>query len=532
MQRLALPVVALVAFGLRVWGITFGLPAIYRPDENVVVGRAVGVLHGAFDPRFADWPHLYFYVSAGWLSLLRPISAWLGPDAPYLSVRMLGALLGTATIVVAFMLAQRAYGRPVGLLAALFLALAYLHVRDSHFATIDVPLTFAVTVALYFALRLAEAGTRKAGMLAAFALGLAAGVKYNGSLTFAGIGAAVGSRLPPRSVRTVSSGALQAMAIALMGIAIFAITSPFLIIDFGRFQSSLGYIFQHLSAPSSPEIGWVRLVRLGLWYGLDPPLFLLSLAGALYAAVRRTPMDWIFLAFLVAYYGLIGIGHTDYVRYADPLLPVLVVLAARFLAAIAPRFRRSGLAFALGVALVGLPALVHDVAFDSLLLRTDTRTEAFDWLASNVPAGARVAELYYPGPSHDQALIDGRSRSYGATDSEVASFLQNRLQGRYSVHELTDQEINTPSLASLRSDGVDYVVLSSPTPQTGCGPFPALSTALDATGPPQATFEPTTGCPNSVFDTIDAFFLPLDGYTGWIRPGPPIKIYRIGAVAS
>ena len=65
MQRLALPAIALVALGLRLWGITFGLPAIYRPDENVVVGRAMGVLHGVVDPRFADWPHLYFYASAG-----------------------------------------------------------------------------------------------------------------------------------------------------------------------------------------------------------------------------------------------------------------------------------------------------------------------------------------------------------------------------------------------------------------------------------------------------------------------------------
>jgi hypothetical protein len=207
----------------------------------------------------------------------------------------------------------------------------------------------------------------------------------------------------------------------------------------------------------------------------------------------------------------------------------LVLLAARFLAEIARRFRRTGLILAVGALLVSLPALAHDFSFDSLLTRTDTRTEAFDWLASHVPAGARVAEQYYAGPSHDQALIDSRSRSYGATDPEVASFLQNRLQDLYTVHELSDQEINTPSLASLRADGVDYVVLSSPTPQTGCGPLPRLSIPLEATGPPLATFEPTSGCPDSVFDAIDAFFVPLQGYDGWARPGPSIEIYRVNA---
>ena len=528
MPRLALPAIALVAFGLRIWGITFGLPAVYRPDENVVVGRAVGVLHGAFDPRFADWPHLYFYVSAAWLGALRPIFAWLGPAAPYLGVRLLGAILGTATVVVVYLLGRRAYGQAAGLLAALFLALAFLHVRDSHFATIDVPLTLAVTVVLYLAVRLMETGTGKAGILTAAALGIAAGVKYNGALALAGIAAAVGSRPSARSVRTLAAVGLQVLAIALIGLVVFAVTSPFLIIDFARFQSSLGYIFQHLAAPSSPEIGWIRLVRLGLWYGLDPPLFLLGLAGVIYAVMWRTPADWILLAFLVAYYGLIGVGHTDYARYADPLLPGLVLLAARFLTEIAWRFRRTGLILAVGAALVSLPALAHDFSFDSLLPRTDTRTEAFAWLASHVPAGARVAEQYYAGPSHDQALIDSRSRSYGATDPEIASYLQNRLQDRYSVHELSDQELNTPSLETLRADGVEYVVLSSAIPQTGCGPLPPVSVPLEATGPPLATFEPTSGCPDSVFDTIDAFFVPLQGYDGWVRPGPSIKIYRIG----
>jgi hypothetical protein len=29
-----------------------------------------------------------------------------------------------------------------------------------------------------------------------------------------------------------------------------------------------------------------------------------------------------------------------------------------------------------------------------------------------------------------------------------------------------------------------------------------------------------------VFDPIDAYYVPLAGYAGWIRPGPYIRIYR------
>jgi len=36
------------------------------------------IFHGVLNPHFADWPHLYFYVAAAWLSPIkrRAISAF------------------------------------------------------------------------------------------------------------------------------------------------------------------------------------------------------------------------------------------------------------------------------------------------------------------------------------------------------------------------------------------------------------------------------------------------------------------------
>jgi len=52
--------------------------------------------------------------------------------------------------------------------------------------------------------------------------------------------------------------------------------------------------------------------------------------------------------------------------------------------------------------------------------------------------------------------------------------------------------------------------------------------ALQAQGPPLASFAPAAGCPDSVFDPIDTYYVPLAGYAGWLRPGPYIRIYRLG----
>src|SRR6266516_1759205 len=80
--------VVVVAAGLRLWGINFGLLALYRPDEDVTVGRAMGILHGVLNPHFADWPHLYFYVAAAWLAPLRLVGLVSDPASGYLGARV------------------------------------------------------------------------------------------------------------------------------------------------------------------------------------------------------------------------------------------------------------------------------------------------------------------------------------------------------------------------------------------------------------------------------------------------------------
>jgi hypothetical protein len=513
------------ALTLRLWGINFGLPAVYRPDEDVLVGRSMGALHGAIDPHFADWPHLYVYVSAAWLAILKPLFPLLGPAAPYLGVRLLDAAIGTATVVVVYRYGRRGYDDTTGLVAAIVMAAAFLAVRDSHFATTDTPLAFACMLGIGGAYRLAEGDTATRRAVGGVLLGAAAGVKYNGALVFASLAAAqaLHFRVPRRAV-------VELVAIGFIAMAAFAISSPFLFIDLSSFASGIDYIFHHLASAQQPEIGYIHIPRLALWYGLDPPLFLLSLAGLAYAVIRRTKSDWILVAFVLAYYGLIGSGHMVFVRYAVPLIPPLVILGGRALVAVCERLKRARLCLAAALALVIIPAVAHDLTYDHLIQQTDTRTQAFDWLRAHVPARARVAMLYFAGPAHDQAMIDRRGRSHGATDGYVASFLQNRLEDQYTVHELAESDLTTDAIAGLRADHVDYTVYSPTTPSDGCGASTPLQGALKAQTKLLVTFTPTGGrCPDAVFDPIDGYYVPLSGYEHWVRPGPPIQIFDLHA---
>jgi hypothetical protein len=486
---------------------------VYRPDEDVVVGRAMGVLHGTLDPHFADWPHGDFYLNAAWLALTTPVRL-LGsePAVDYLAVRVLTAILGTLTVLVVFEIGRRAYSTRAGVFAAIGMSVAFLAVRDSHFATVDIPLALACSLALLAVLRLDRTSPVQSGIL----LGLATGIKYTGAFLVAAV--LVGQR--------------RGLALtAAVSVVVFIATSPFLILNPVLFVHGLASISQHFTQAGAGEIGWIHLVRVALWPGLDPILFVLALAGVAVALRRRTRADWILLSFVVVSYVAIGAGSSVFVRYADPLLPPLLVLAGRAVAeALQAAFvRRAEVASVVAALLIAVPALSHDVAYDVLIGRPDTRTMAFDWLAAHVESGDRIAAGYFPGPAHDTALVSSGRHSHGATTAYVASFLQNRLQDRYTVHELSQDDLATDSVSALRADGVHFVVITPMLPGDECAGSSILEQRLRILGAPVAVFLPARdACAGSVFDPIDAYFVPLNGYQGWIHPGPSIRIYSLG----
>jgi dolichyl-phosphate-mannose-protein mannosyltransferase len=513
---------------LRLWGIDFGLPALYRPDEDVSVGRAMGILQGIVDPHFADWPHLYFYLGATWLALLKLAGLISDQASGYLGVRVLDALLGSLTVLLVLEFGRRAYGWRAGLLAAAGLAVAFLPVRDGHFGTLDIPLTLACTAGLYIAFRTIRADGIRPALLNGLSLGIAASVKYNGALVL--VGMAAGQWLKSRADRVgLRPLAGRLAVIAGLGLLTLALTSPFLVLDPALTQHGLGYIFEHLGKATAPAIGWVQL-SLALWYGLDSVMLLATLAGVAYAAWRREPADLILLTFLLAYFLLLGSGRSVFFRYADPLIPPLLLLGGRFLSELVGhirpvRIRSLALVGAMAVTLI--PAVAHDIRYNVLIQQTDTRTLAYDFLAANVPPGDRAAMAYMAGPAHDQALVARGEHSHGATDPYVAAFLDGRLETRYSIHELSRADLQEASLDPLRQEGVHWVVIGYDPPGSGCSPESPLERALLVSGPPVASFSPTIGCPHSVFDPIDTYYVPLAGYDGWLRPGPPLRIYRL-----
>ena len=77
--------------------------------------------------------------------------------------RQMSALVDLATVALLYFMVKRLYGPRVGILAAMFSALAVMQIQQSHFYTTDNFATFFMLLAAYFAVEIMVGENRAAG---------------------------------------------------------------------------------------------------------------------------------------------------------------------------------------------------------------------------------------------------------------------------------------------------------------------------------------------------------------------------------
>ena len=513
-----LAAILVAAAVVRYWAIAFCLPGqLCRPDEEAVVGIATRMFGRDFNPRFFDWPALFMYETAAALVPFFKTGLYLGwfrgeyhflqmivTDASpvYLTARLLSATAGLASVWVLFRAARRLFGDTTALIASLFLALAFLHVRDSHFGVTDVTATCLVLVSFLFVVRFSESSSRRDLIIAAVTAGLAASTKYNAAII----------ALPALwIVRRLGRAALFA---AVMFLA-FALTSPYSFLEYDQFISALRGISAHLATGHGVMLGrgWVVHLASSLRYGLGLPLLVAGLTGLL-LLLWKQPREGVMVAlFPVAYYVVIGSGYTVFTRYILPVVPFLcltavfaVVNAGRALAAWSSRptlapMTTWGLAL-----LVVAPSAWSVVQFDRLLARTDSRVLAARWVELRFPNGASIAE------------VGRRSTNLFFLPEGPAT------PSRYRTTMVTDDaaEVGEPDMVVVPRSLFDPGAV-----------MPARATALASHYTPLYVVDAQDlSAKGAVYDWQDEFYLPLTGFAGIQRPGPNLTIYVRPDLAS
>jgi hypothetical protein len=539
-----------MSFWLRLWGIQFGLPFVYHPDEQQYILPAIGVVSGRFEPLAHYNPALYPYLIGVVYSLaylgLKVFNAfpsafdlnvgWSPPMQPWVTgmvylARYISVAVGVLTTLMTYQLGRQAYNQTTGLAAAVIFGLTFLPAREAHYAVSDAPVALGTAATLYVCVDIIRRSKWSTYLWAGGVLGLSVATKYSAGLLILPLGVAhlLSQRYQSWLQRLGYSWLLGvAGVVAVMS---YLVVSPYTWLereefwaDFSENLESARVGFQGLELdPAGGAIFYLK----GLIWGFGWPLFLLFLGAVVLAGWRRRRVDLLLLTLPLLGFFYMQRQEMYFVRWLMPFLPPLAVLAAelaytgmRRLAA----FVRGSNLFAWGlsvewitvgaVILLTLPSIYVTLWADYVFSQLDTRTEALEWIRQNIPPGSNLAAEVLSPPWGPPLAMPGLGI------------------GPYNLAPAPDGGVAELDIQQYRDWQVQYVVASSfhygrvLRDKAHQDMLVAHLQALERQAELVAVFQPYAQEYKGYF-YHDQVYGPADDTLYREQPGPVIKIYRL-----
>lgn len=473
-------VIVLVALVLRLFGNGFGLPHLYYWDEPTVVNRAMRFGSGDLNPHFFYYPSLYMYVlfvaCGGFFVVGRMTghfqgvddfvrSFFLNPTEIYLVCRSLTALVGAATVYLAYRVGERWFGQRVGILSAAVLAVSTVHATNSHIAITDVPHSFFIVAACLPLKRILERAHARDYVLCGMLIGLGVATKYMAVVLLAPafLAHVVGHV-------TVGKRSLWLLgALCLTSALGFLVGSPFNVLDYRTFLADIRQ--QMVLSAGGQGTSYQQLLLSDLPAALGWPLLLLALAGMLGMLRAKSWQGIILLLFPVLYIILTGRSALTFPRYIIPMEPFFAFGAAwamdRTLIHLKSKVQHRRLIQAASLVFTGLLLVptYYLLRWDIMMAtEPDSRTLALRWIHDNIPSQSRVVVQPLYNRTFENVPV--------MTDRRLATLLENippqpRFEGvrqaliRQAKEGPYYREVPyVADLASLRQAGAEYIFVS------------------------------------------------------------------------
>jgi hypothetical protein len=400
----ALAVVLLGSFLLRIWGIRSGLPYAFNADENAhFVPHAIGLFGHGWDPHYYVNPPAYTYV----LHLV--FGAWFGgrdgvyhayatdPGSVFAVARYTTAVLGTVAVWLLYLAGKRLIDRRAGLLAAALLGVSFLPVFYSHLALNDVPTLAPIALTLWATAGVLRFGRTRDYAIAGLGLGLAAATKYTGGIVVLPLLAATASQfMAPGGHRPAVRGLVVA---GVAAIAAFVAADPYAVLDFQAFRDGL----QHQTTAADDALGKLGLtqdngITYYLWtygWGMGWAALVAAVGGAVLLLRDERRLTLVLAPAPILFVLFMGSQTRFFGRWLMPVFPMVCLLAAYAVLELAyllgrrrPVLRPTMLALGI-VALCG-QGLVYSLHIGLVLSRDDTRNLTRAWMVDHIPAGAKI----------------------------------------------------------------------------------------------------------------------------------------------
>lgn len=389
----------------------------WNPAVAAALGGATVSGHPPHDPAGFNYGSLPIYLIYLFAHLLSSLGGWMpgwsnwkaATGDPIHAGRVLSAIADTVTVYLVYAIGARLSGRLTGLYAAALAAFAVLSIQLAHFATVDTLLTTLSTGTLLACIDLLTAGRPRNYAIVGLWLAAALATKASAVPLVAVVVLAhlwrrrrAGGILDMRTI----SELVPLLATCLPALFLF---QPYMFVDWSDFsrgirgQSDLAsgstIVFYTIKWHGTTPIVY-PFTQLSL-YSLGLPLAILAYAGAAYVGLRtltRARNAGALVAFFtVSYFVSAGILYMKYLRYMEPIVPSLCLLAALLTAGLVRnriwlirRFVRA-IGLAIGAAVLTLTAL-YGLSYQHIYSQPLTRVQASCWLFTHVPAGTPIAQ--------------------------------------------------------------------------------------------------------------------------------------------
>jgi len=403
--------IVLLALILRLWGVTYGLPGLFVGDEKSLVGGALKMIYEKtvfpvfrpgyvfrllYYPVLIPWiyltifvPYIIFVYLTGNFASIEALrdNFIMDPSKFFLFARIINAFFSAASVYLIFLITKRIFSKRAGFMAALLYAVSWLPIHQGHFSKHwNIGMFFAL-LAMYFSFLILEDARRKNYILAGLGIGLACLSNYI-SAFYGAILVFIHFLFNKSSLRNKifdkKLWLFILIALIMFGFAVLVYPQDFIRIAFGEDSTIVRdkTFFEFLNTSFT--------ILKSLYY-LATFVFILSLFGysILFFKNRKLFLVLVFIPFcsFFLYYFLYHFEP----RYVLLFLPILTIVAGFGLDKILKFFRiKSDLASGLICLVIIFLPLKNAIIFDKMLIQTDTRNLAKEWVLENIPAGSKI----------------------------------------------------------------------------------------------------------------------------------------------
>ncbi len=403
---------SILLFGLvlRVAGITNGLPEInLHPDEMDLVERALNFFV-SFKINPTPFFHLgtYSYLQAplyAYFTLIGIISGkiyslgyWLqNPHNALLISRFFSVIFSLLSIFVGIKIGTLFHNKKTGYLTGLFMAICNMDVKMSHIAKSNTLIIFAVLASIYFILKLYLTKNKKNYFYASIFIALAGAIKLNNLiLIFVLTLAHILSEYKAKEniVRIIFD---KKILLSIFLILIFTILfNPLLVIKpnnvFKSFitEATMGSGFSNLLTRMIS--GWKFHFFHSLFYGSGITLFFTGILGLILMFKYNSKKSVLLFLFPFMFFILLGSVTRRFPRYADVIIPFLMISSGFISSLILDRMKNKYLSFLFIFSLL-IPNLIFSIDNNILLMKKNNTLIVAEYINKNISSESTFGHI-------------------------------------------------------------------------------------------------------------------------------------------